>query len=68
MEFAAKYKINYPVFVADATALDVIRRLGNAAGALPYTVALDRNGGLVDRHLGALSEVDLRKVLASLVG
>ena len=66
-EFAGKYRINYPVLIGDVTSLSVLRQLGNAAGALPYTVALDRNGSLVDRHLGALTEADLRKVLASLV-
>ena len=66
--FAAKFKINYPLLVADATALGLLRRLGNSSGGLPYTVALDRNGALVQRHLGALKEADLRQVLASLLG
>jgi len=67
-EFSSKYRINYPLLVADATALGLLRRLGNQSGGLPYTVALDRSGSLVQRHLGALTEADLRKVLASLVG
>ena len=67
-EFADKYRINYPLLIGDVTSLSVLRRLGNAAGALPYTVTLDRNGSLVQRHLGALTEAELRKVLASLVG
>jgi peroxiredoxin len=67
-EFAAKYKINYPLLVGDATALAVLRSLGNPGGGLPYTVALDRTGAIVRRHLGALSAPELGQVLASLAG
>ena len=67
-EFAQNYKIPYPLLVADATAISLIRSLGNPAGGLPYTVALDRRGALVHRHLGALSESALRQVMESLVG
>jgi thiol-disulfide isomerase/thioredoxin len=62
-EFAGRFKINYPVLVAGATAIDLIRRLGNAAGALPFTVLLDRSGTLVHRQLGPLSGVQLDRLL-----
>jgi thiol-disulfide isomerase/thioredoxin len=67
-QFAEMYKINYPLLVADATALNLLRGLGNRTGGLPYTVALDRNGALAERHLGALKEAELRQVLARLRG
>jgi len=67
-QFAATYKINYPLLVADATAIALLRALGNRAGGLPYTVALDRHGAVIERHLGALKEPELRQVLARLVG
>jgi thiol-disulfide isomerase/thioredoxin len=67
-QFARTYKINYPLLVADATAVDLLRGLGNRSGALPYTVVLDRGGAVVHRHLGALTEANLRQVLASFVG
>jgi thiol-disulfide isomerase/thioredoxin len=66
-QFARTYKMNYPVLVADATAIGVMRGLGNRSGGLPYTVVLDRGGAVVHRHLGPLTEADLRKVLASFV-
>jgi thiol-disulfide isomerase/thioredoxin len=62
-EFARNFKINYPVLVAGATAIDLIRRLGNAAAALPFTVLLDRSGTLVHRQLGALSRAELDRLL-----
>jgi len=53
------------VLVADATAVGLLRGLGNRSGGLPYTVVLDRGGAIVHRHLGALTEANLRQVLAS---
>ena len=67
-EFARTHKINYPVLVADATALELVRKLGNRAGALPYTVVLDATGAVVRRHLGAFTAPDLRRLLESLFG
>lgn len=67
-QFAESYKINYAVLIADATGVALLRGLGNKGGGLPYTVALDRTGAVVARHLGALKEVELRQLLASLVG
>jgi thiol-disulfide isomerase/thioredoxin len=67
-EFAETYKIAYALLVADATAISLVHVLGNSAGGLPYTVALDRKGALVERHLGALSEERLRQVMERLVG
>jgi len=67
-QFAAMYKINYPLLVADATAVTLLRRLGNKTGGLPYTVALDRSGAVVERRLGALKEPELRQVLERLGG
>lgn len=65
-DFAKTYKINYPVLVADADAIALLRDLGNRAGALPYTVALDAQGAVIWRHLGAVKAPELRKVLESL--
>ena len=67
-EFAASYNINYPLLIADATALTLLRSLGNRGGGLPYTIALDRSGAIVQRHLGALKQSELRQVLESLAG
>jgi thiol-disulfide isomerase/thioredoxin len=67
-EFAATYRINYPVLVGDATLIGLMRRLGNASGGLPYTVALNRSGAIVGQKLGALTDAELRQVLESLVG
>jgi hypothetical protein len=35
---------------------------------LPYTVVLDREGSLITTHLGLISEGDLHRILAPLLG
>jgi thiol-disulfide isomerase/thioredoxin len=65
---AAELGINYPVLVAGLEAIDLTRKLGNRAGGLPYTLVLDRQGSPVATHLGILSEADLERILAPLLG
>jgi thiol-disulfide isomerase/thioredoxin len=67
MEFAANVKITYPLLVADARALDLMRSLGNEAGALPYTVVLDRQGAVAYRKLGAFRQGELDAVVTPLL-
>ena len=66
-EFAANFRITYPLLVGDARALDLMRRLGNEAGALPYTVLLDRRGAVAYRKLGPLRPGELDPILEPLV-
>jgi thiol-disulfide isomerase/thioredoxin len=67
-EFSTTYKINYPLLIADAGALELLRKLGNRGGALPYTVAIGPTGAIVHRHLGPFSAAELRRAIASLFG
>jgi thiol-disulfide isomerase/thioredoxin len=65
-EFSQTFKISYPVLLAEADGLDLMRQLGNSSGGLPYTVVADRKGSLVHRKLGALKPGDLDEMLAPL--
>ena len=66
-EFAANFKITYPLLIGDARALDLMRRLGNEVGALPYTVLLDRQGAVAYRKLGPLRKGELDAILEPLI-
>jgi thiol-disulfide isomerase/thioredoxin len=66
-EFSKTYSITYPILIADARALELMRRLGNGFGGLPYTVVLDRLGVVAHRRLGALTRVELEGVLRGLL-
>jgi thiol-disulfide isomerase/thioredoxin len=65
-EFTASFSISYPVLVAEAEGLDLMRRLGNSSGGLPYTVVTDRQGNVVHRKLGAFKQSDLDTMLGAL--
>ena len=65
---ATEMSISYPVLVAEVQIIDVTRRLGNRAGGLPFTIVLDRDGRLVTTHLGLLSEGELERLVAPLLG
>jgi thiol-disulfide isomerase/thioredoxin len=63
IEYAASFKISYPILLAEANGLDLMRALGNTAGGLPYTVVADRQGSVKYRKLGAFRQGDLDSVL-----
>lgn len=66
-EYASKYKISYPVLVADGGGIDLMRKLGNTAGALPYTVILDRRGAIVRRKLGILRRREVERQIKDML-
>ena len=62
-DFSASLNISYPVLLAEASGGDLMRRLGNTAGGLPYTVVTDRQGNVIHRKLGALKLGELEGIL-----
>ncbi len=66
-EFAETYRIPYPVLIAGAHAIELMRRLGNGLGGLPYTVVVDRVGAITHRRLGALARAEVEEVLERLL-
>ena len=66
-DYVSQMKIQYPVLLADAGGLELMRKLGNQASGLPYTVLLDRAGAPTARKLGALRQEELDSMLASLL-
>lgn len=65
-EFSISFNISYPILIAEADGLDLMRKLGNSTGGLPYTVIADRRGSIVHRKLGAFQRGDLDAILAPL--
>ena len=66
-QFLEKTPVGYPVLIADAGGVDLMRRLGNSAGGLPFTVLLDRRGRLAGRKLGAYAATELDGAIAGLL-
>jgi thiol-disulfide isomerase/thioredoxin len=67
-EFTKQVKIDYPVLVAQAEAIDTMRELGNKVGGLPFTAVLDRSGALAATKLGAYKGGELDQVVQPLLG
>ncbi|PRC91343.1 TlpA family protein disulfide reductase [Solimicrobium silvestre] len=60
-EFAKKYKITYPLFVAGMSGTQLATDLGNRSGGLPFTVILDKSGAVVKTYRGRLDMTQLRQ-------
>ena len=51
--------VAFPVAMAGLAGTELARSLGNATGALPFTVVIDSQGQIAARKLGQVSEADL---------
>ena len=56
LDFIAKNGIDFPIGLAAGEGLALSRSLGNSAGGLPFSIALDAAGRASARKLGAVSE------------
>jgi thiol-disulfide isomerase/thioredoxin len=66
-DFAEEMHVDYVLLIGGTEALVLSRDLGNHAGALPFTVVLDRSGKVVFAHAGAVNEAILSAILHRLV-
>jgi thiol-disulfide isomerase/thioredoxin len=66
-EFAAEFRVNYPLLIAGTDSLELLRQAGNRAGVLPYTLVIDRKGNLVSREPGGLKEARLESLIQPLL-
>lgn len=66
-QFAHDLGVNYPILIGGYGAIELSRVLGNSAGALPFTIVVDRQGNVVYTHLGAVTEPQLDQLLHRLL-
>lgn len=65
-QFLQRQPLSFPVGLAGLGGTDLVRALGNATGALPFTVVFDRAGRIAQRKLGEVNEQDLRAWAATI--
>lgn len=58
-QFLARQPVSFAVGLAGFEGTDLSRRLGNVAGALPFTVVIDRQGVVRHRKLGPTEFAEL---------
>ena len=51
-EFLGKVKVNYPMALAGLDGTDLIAKLGNLQGGLPFSVMIDSQGKLAHQRMG----------------
>jgi peroxiredoxin len=66
--FGERFAVPYPLLVAPPRVLEQTAGFGNAAGALPLTVIIDRQGVVRHVELGAMSRKELEARLRPLLG
>jgi thiol-disulfide isomerase/thioredoxin len=62
--FLKKTPLDFPVGMAGLAGTDLVRRLGNSAGGLPFSVLFGANGSVLHRKMGRLQPEDLTKMLS----
>lgn len=66
--FRDEHKLGLTLLAAAAGGTELARELGNASGALPFTVLIDAEGRVVQRRLGRISAAELRQWLDANLG
>jgi thiol-disulfide isomerase/thioredoxin len=64
-EFLEMTPISYPIVIGGLEGTNLSKQMGNAQGALPYTVVIRANGQASNSKLGKMSEEELRKAIKS---
>lgn len=65
--FIEEYKLNYPSLVGGDDVIKLATKLGNAIGALPYTVIMDRSRKIKLTRRGPLSKREAEAVIKNLL-
>ena len=58
--FRDEHKLDFTLLATASGGTEIARELGNASGALPFTVLIDGEGRIAQRRLGRISAAELR--------
>ncbi|TNF63152.1 MAG: TlpA family protein disulfide reductase [Burkholderiales bacterium] len=59
LEFTQRLPLHFPVGMAGLAGTELSKTLGNVSGGLPFTVVFGRDGAVLHRKIGKVSEDDL---------
>lgn len=62
-QFVQQQKIHYPIWIGDENSTDLLPALGNPTINIPFTLLIDKNGQILQRWIGEISEATLQKAL-----
>lgn len=66
-QFSEDLGVNYPLLLGDMDAVELSRKIGNRFGGLPFTVVVDREGAIVHRQPGEMTQSELEPILEELL-
>lgn len=64
-QFLEMTPVSYPIVIGGLEGSALSKQMGNAQGALPYTIIIDAKGKATSSKLGKISEEELRKAIKS---
>lgn len=63
-DFARAYEVDYRILLAGVgKGVELMKALGNDKAGLPFTIAIDRNGKVVVKKLGAMSKAEMEAAI-----
>lgn len=65
--FIKKTPVNYTIAVGEQAGFDLSRTLGNRYDAVPFTLIINRQESIVNRHFGVFTRKDLETEIAKAV-
>ncbi|OZI20573.1 hypothetical protein CAL26_24085 [Bordetella genomosp. 9] len=65
VKFASKVPVSYPLLVTGPGSIDLMRKLGNGPGGLPFTLVLGADGGIRKQILGPVDMAELDRMLGA---
>ena len=65
-EFASKYKISYPLYIGGTGGSELLRKMGDAAGGLPFSVLIGPDGQVKKTYLGSLKIEQVKRDVAAI--
>jgi thiol-disulfide isomerase/thioredoxin len=67
VEFTTTTKINYPILLGGDNGIALTHQLGNNVDAVPYTIIVDREGLILEKHPGEFSKEKILEVITPLM-
>jgi len=64
-QFLDMTPVSYPIVIGGLEGSNLSKQMGNAQGALPYTIIINSQGKSTSSKLGKISEEELRKSIKS---
>lgn len=58
-KFLARTPVSFPIGITGFAGTDLMKRLGNIAGGLPFTLVVSAKGDVLARKMGKLDVADL---------